>query len=399
MNIREKLYQPESRKLEFKSRIPAKMNDLLKTITAFANGAGGEIIIGVSDRERTIEGVSEPLQMEERIANAVHDGIMPMISPYISILNFNGKQVLIVQVLPGSQKPYYIKSMGIEKGVYIRIGSTTRQAAPEMIKELNRQSLGIAFEVETDFTKTPEHIDKEAVNQFFHQMGHPEPAYEILKKWSLLGKNNGDYYPTVAGLVLFGICDLPDYDFAGIRLTKFQGNTMTNISETREYSIPILPKMETICRHTADFLQKESYLEGIRRLERTIIPFYALREAIVNAVVHRDYSIRGSGIKINVFDNRMEVISPGILYGNMDISDLGTGLSECRNRAMVRIFRRMGMMEELGTGIARIYELFLNRNLMTPLFFEQGQFFKAVLPQESQEKPGLIKEYLNSESR
>ena len=96
-----------------------------------------------------------------------------------------------------------------------------------------------------------------------------------------------------------------------------------------------------------------------------------------------DYGLTGSSIKINVFDDRMEAISPGILYGNLDISDVGAGLSECRNRSILRIFRRLNLMEELGTGIARIFELYEDRNLKLPVFAEQGQFFKAVLPQEN----------------
>jgi len=87
MNIHEKLRQPESRKLEFKREIPVKLTDLMKTVAAFANGAGGELIIGVSDKDRTIEGVSDPLMLEERIANAVHDSIEPMISPYHILLS------------------------------------------------------------------------------------------------------------------------------------------------------------------------------------------------------------------------------------------------------------------------------------------------------------------------
>ncbi|MBF0119897.1 MAG: putative DNA binding domain-containing protein [Desulfobacterales bacterium] len=394
MNIHELLLQPESRKLEFKRELPDKLTEVMKTIAAFANGAGGELIIGVSDKDRRVEGVSDPLMLEERIANAIHDSIEPMISPYISIFNFQGKELLIVRILPGSNKPYFIKSMGFDKGVYIRIGSTNRIAASYICEELRRQSLGIAFETEMDITKSPDDLDAEGLAFFFNNIGHDPSTCESMVKWLLLKKNNGDYFPTIAGLVLFGKSDIPDYDFAGIRLTKFQGNTMTTISETREYSTPILPKMETICRNTADFLKKESYLEGIRRIERTVIPFYAIREAIVNAVVHRDYSIRGSSIKINVFDNRMEVISPGILHGNLDIADIGTGLSECRNRAIVRIFRKSGMMEELGTGIIRIYNLLAQKSLSRPQFFEQGQFFKAVLPQEKESTTFLAGEEL-----
>lgn len=151
-------------------------------------------------------------------------------------------------------------------------------------------------------------------------------------------KNNGDYFPTVAGLVLFGRQELLDYDFANDRLTRYQGKTLSNISETREYGVPIIEKVESISRDIASFLRKESYLEGTQRLERTIIPSFAIREVVVNAMVYRDYSMIGSSVKISIFDDRLEVISPGILFGNIDIADMGTGLSECRNRTVVRVF-------------------------------------------------------------
>ena len=382
MNIQEKLRQPENRRLEFKSELPAKLTDILKTITAFSNGSGGELIIGVTDRERTIVGVRDPLLLEEKMSNAVHDAITPLLSPYISVLHREGKEIVIVQVLPGSSKPYYIRSLGPEHGVYIRVGSTNRRATPDIIQELRRQSLGIAFETESDVTKSPEDLDTGSLLEFFRAIGQAQPTSDTLTKWFLLRKNNGKFFPTIAGIILFGKSTLADYDFAGIRLTRFMGNTMSNIGETREYLVPILPKIETIIQDTAYLLRKESYLEGIRLLERTIIPFYAIREVIINAIAHRDYSIRDATIKINVFDNRLEVISPGVLPGTLSLADLGTGLSGCRNRAIVKILRKMNMMEELGTGIARIYELWKEKPLKSPEFLEQGQFFKAILPQE-----------------
>lgn len=277
-----------------------------------SNGAGGELILGISDDDRKIIGIDEPLLLEERISNLIYDAIRPSVSPYISILNVQGKEILIVRILAGSNKPYSIKSLGIEKGIYVRIGSTNRQATPDMIAELRRQGRGITFETEMDITKNVTDLEEQSLSLFFESIGEAVYINDTLSKWRILQKNNGDYFPTVAGLVLFGKSELFDYDSAGIRLTRFQGTTLTNISETREYSIPIISKIDALCRHVVDFLQKESYLEGTRRLERTIIPFYAVREVIVNAIVHRDYSIRGSSIKINVFDDRLEVISPGI---------------------------------------------------------------------------------------
>ena len=246
----------------------------MKTIVAFANGAGGNLIIGVSDKEREIAGVIDPLELEERVANLIYDSIKPLVSPYISVHNIDGKIILNVQILSGSNKPYFLVKDGPQNGVYIRIGSTNRKARPEVINE-------------------------------------------------------------------------------------------------------IISEMKRLVKRT-------SGLEGARRVEKTIIPDFALREVLVNAIVHRDYSITGSSIKINIFDDRMEVISPGVLFGNLDISDLGKGVSESRNRRMVRIFRKMGFMEELGTGISRIYRLYQESHLKTPQFIEQGQFFVTILPQIEQ---------------
>jgi len=381
MHLLDKLKQSENRKLEFKRQLPVK-SDWLKTIISFANGAGGELMIGISDAARDVVGVEDSLALEEKIANMIADNVRPFISPYISVLNRNGKEILIVKILPGNDKPYFRKNEGDEKGVYIRIGSTNRRASSAQIRDLRRQNRGLSFESEIHMSVSVDDLEKDSVSRFLESIEQGGFLKKKLAKWKILQQNNGDYFPTTAGLVLFGKDKLLDFDYASVRVTKYTGITLSNIAETAEFSIPIIDRIDDICRKVEDFLQKESVLKGARRLERTIIPNFAIREVVVNAIVHRDYGITGSSIKINIFDDRLEVISPGILFGNLDISDIGTGLSECRNRSMVRIFRRLNLMEELGTGIARILELFEGRNLKRPVFAEQGQFFKAILPQE-----------------
>jgi len=141
MNIREKLTLPESRKLEFKGTFPAK-SDLLRTVIAFSNGAGGELIIGVDDQKREIVGVEDALSLEEKIANIIYDSIVPIVSPYISIYTIEGKEILIVNILPGNNPPYFKKSSGVERGTYVRIGSTNRLANAELIRELQRKAQG-----------------------------------------------------------------------------------------------------------------------------------------------------------------------------------------------------------------------------------------------------------------
>lgn len=383
MDIHYLLTQSESRKLEFKRAFPAK-SDLLKTIVAFANGAGGNLIIGVSDKEREIAGVIDPLELEERVANLVYDSIKPLVSPYISVHNIDGKIILNVQILSGSNKPYFLVKDGPQNGVYIRIGSTNRKAGPEVINEITRQRLGYSFEEEILSSLSYKDLDIKALEKFFGDISSPKAEFDLLSKWHILKRNNGDYLPTVLSVVLFGKESLNEFDFMNIRLTRFNGLDYSDISETKEFSIPLILAIDEIISEMKRLVKRTSGLEGARRVEKTIIPDFVLREVLVNAIVHRDYSITGSSIKINIFDDRMEVISPGVLFGNLDISDLGKGVSESRNRRMVRIFRKMGFMEELGTGISRIYRLYQESHLKTPQFIEQGQFFVTILPQIEQ---------------
>jgi len=227
-------------------------------------------------------------------------------------------------------------------------------------------------------------LDIKALEKFFGDISSPKAEFDLLSKWHILKRNNGDYLPTVLSVVLFGKESLNEFDFMNIRLTRFNGLDYSDISETKEFSIPLILAIDEIISEMKRLVKRTSGLEGARRVEKTIIPDFALREVLVNAIVHRDYSITGSSIKINIFDDRMEVISPGVLFGNLDISDLGKGVSESRNRRMVRIFRKMGFMEELGTGISRIYRLYQESHLKTPQFIEQGQFFVTILPQIEQ---------------
>ena len=381
MLILDKINQLESRKLEFKKQLP-KSSVLLKTVTAFANGAGGDLIIGVTDSKRQIVGVEDPLYLEEQIVNTIHDGIYPPLSPYCAVMTIQGKSILSVSVLPGNNKPYFIKAKGIDDGVFIRVGSTTRKAGIEQIQELKRRTSGFSYVDEIDFQHQKDSLDQKGLEDFFSMSGLGEVSDDVLTKINILRRNNGDVLPTVAGMLLFGHPDLVAYEYAAIRLSRFAGTTLQNLLESREYKIPILQLIEPLCRDILAFLPKESFYEGARRIEQPVVPFFAVREVLVNAIVHRDYSIRGSSIKINLFDDRLEIISPGVLVGNLDISDLGKGLSEIRNRTLVRIFRQSGFMEELGTGIARIIDLYQQYHLKSPVFMEQGQFFKAILPLE-----------------
>jgi predicted HTH transcriptional regulator len=380
MEIFNKIKQPESRKLEFKEKFTEK-SKMLKTIIAFSNGAGGELIIGISDKEREIIGVKDPLLLEEKISNMIYDSIRPMISPYISIININGKNIIHIQVMNGANKPYFIKSIGIKDSTFIRFGSSTRKASQEIIEEMQREIHGYSYEEEIISSLTFNDLDQNAIKYFLHEINVGHLDKDILTKWRILNKNDGDYFPSVLSIILFGKAELSEYDYFNIRISKFNGTDYNDIVGSKEFTIPLFPKIDEIITFLKSYIKRTSVLNGARRIEKTILPDFAIREVVINAIVHKDYSIKSS-IKINVFDDKIEVINPGVLYGNLDIQDLGKGISECRNRKIVKIFRKIGFMEELGSGIRRIINLFSEDNLKPPVFEEQGRYFKAILPQE-----------------
>ena len=234
MEILTKIKQPESRKLEFKERFPEK-SDILKTIIAFSNGAGGDLIIGVSDKERDVVGIKNPLELEEKISNMINDSIHPQIVPYIYSMNIEGKVILVIQVLPGNTTPYFLKSKGIEKGVYIRIGSSNRLANIEIIAELRRKSLGVSYDYNIDRTLTINDFDSKSIGKFFNKIGVSNHTYRDIIKWKFINQNNGDIFPTIAGLILFGKEHLFDYEYAGVRVTKFKNNTLADIESTKDF--------------------------------------------------------------------------------------------------------------------------------------------------------------------
>jgi Predicted transcriptional regulator containing an HTH domain and an uncharacterized domain shared with the mammalian protein Schlafen len=135
MDILDLLKQPESKTLEFKRDLSSP-DGLLRTIVAFANTAGGILLIGVEDGTRHVVGVREPLDAEERLASLISDGILPRLVPELEILPWRRTHVLAVQVYPSSTRPHYLKSAGPEGGIYVRVGSTNRRADRELTEEL-----------------------------------------------------------------------------------------------------------------------------------------------------------------------------------------------------------------------------------------------------------------------
>ena len=380
MAILDKIKKGESRILEFKEKIERNRQNLLKTIVAFSNGAGGEILIGVKDNGEVIGIEEDPVDFEEKILNSVYDGISPIPNIFFQTYTIEDKLIFVIKVYPGVNKPYFLKKLGPVEGVYIRFGASNRKADAIIIEELKRQRFNKSMDEEIDNRFDCKilkfkHVKK--ILEYLHSSTSPE-EYLLLNKY--IYKYNSICNPTFGAIVLFTEKLPEEYDFCGLRLAVYNSFDRSNLTQSKEYQFNIIDNLENIMGDLQVLLSKRIGIEdSLKRVEELEIPYLALREAIVNAICHRDYSIVGSNIKVEVFPDRVEVISPGVLPAGITLEDIGKGISEIRNKLIVKAFRQLKYIEQLGTGITRIFNECRRRNLKEPEFEEIGNSFKVTL--------------------
>ena len=392
MNIRETMNRPEGRMLEFKRRIPDKLDTVLRTVIAFSNGSGGEIIVGVDDDRKIIGIEQDPFDLEERLASSVHDRISPVPGVFFQTLSIDPHILFRIKVLPGPNKPYYLKSKGPENGTYIRVGSTNRIADEWVLADLRRQGQNrfLDEEVETGFGC--EVFSSQVLSRYSQWRGLQAQAdLEYLVKEKLAVRYNDSCHPTVGGLLLF-IDFLPEaYAYAGFVVARYSGESRSGLIHSQNVTCGLLDMPGMVIGAARTYLGSKIEISSLRRGEELDIPLLALRESIVNAICHRDYSMQGSQSKVEVFADRVEVISPGTLPTGISLADLGLGASEIRNRQIVKIFRKAGYIEQLGTGIIRMRESCLDAGLAEPKFEEVGSYFKVTFFKRQNTLPSELK--------
>jgi len=376
MDLVEFLRRPEGKTLEFKRDLSSP-DGVLRTIVAFANTAGGVLLIGVEDRSRAIRGVSEPLDLEERLANLISDRISPRLVPEIEILPWRRTQVLALQVHPSPSRPHHLIREGRAAGVYVRVGSTNRRADADLIEELGRYARGEGFDEQPMPGLDSEALDFRAASESFATTR--ALARRDLETLRLLTEHQGRPVPTVGGMILFGRERDRHFPDAWIQAGRFAGTDKGRILDHAEIrSIPARGVEEAIA-----FVQKHSWhgatIGAVRRRDRWTLPPEAVREAIINAVVHADYAQRGAPIRLSIFDDRLEVENPGILPFGLTIEDLPRGVSKLRNRVIGRVFQALGLIEQWGSGVQRMTASCREAGLPAPVFEEVATRFRVTI--------------------
>ncbi|MFU8890805.1 MAG: ATP-binding protein [Anaerosomatales bacterium] len=377
MDLADVISMPEGKTLEFKRDVSSHL-PILRTVCAFANTAGGTIVFGIEDRSGTVLGMPDPLDDEERLASIIADGVTPRVLPDIDIVPWRDTHVIALRVHPGPSRPYYLTSIGPEEGVYVRVGSTNRPADTRLASELGRSARNESYDEQPFPDLGAGAIDLEAVEEAF--AGVREIRKEDLRTLRLTMLHQGRVAPTVGGVLLFGTERLDYFPDAWVQAGRFKGTTKHTIVDSADIgAYPV-----QAAGHALAFVRRNTALsfevrDDARRIEVPEYPPEAVREAIVNALVHADYSQRGAPIRIAIFDDRLEVESPGLLVPGLTIPDVLGGVSKVRNRVIARVFRELGLIEQWGSGIGRIVEACRLAGMAPPLFEEVGTHFRVTL--------------------
>lgn len=375
MKLQELLSQPEGKTLEFKSGL-SSLKPILKTLVAFANTAGGTLIIGRSD-DGKITGVGDVLFEEERIASAIADGIRPAMMPEIEVCTHEGKPLLMVTV-PHWRGPFYLKTEGPVKGVYVRLGSTNRRAGEEILAELQRSLSGLAYDQMPLTDVTVHDLDMTRIEQAFTAVGRIVDERK-LETMGLLAPHAGKLAVSKGGLILFGCDKVRESFFPDARAScaRFRGTDRTDFIDRLDLEGSLFDAIHEVPAFIRRNTRMAARIEAMRRHDIPEYPEVAIREVLINAIAHTDYSLTGMHILIAIYSDRMEIQNPGMLPFGMTMEDFKAGVSKVRNRVIARIFRELGLMEEWGSGYRRVMAACQNGGYPTPNWQELGAAFRV----------------------
>ena len=360
----ESLFAGESKNIEYKVAVPKKSEKYMKTVVAFANGNGGKIVFGIDDKTLEIVGMDEDniFKTLDAITNAISDSCEPRIRPDVTLQTVNDKTVIVVEILPGAMRPYYIKSEGMTEGTYMRVSGTTRPVEGYMLKEFILEGQNRYFDSEPcgELQITDEDIQnfcktmKETAIKNTWQNSEKAKIKDITKNtllsWGILTEVQGEIFPTNAYALLTGQLRMQPVIQCGL----FKGKDRAYFADRKEFDGPIQNQVDAAYQYVLEKINMGMQIQGIYRQDVYELPTDSVRELIANAVAHRSYLEPGN-IQVAIFDDRLEVTSPGMLLNNVSIKKMMEGYSKPRNPAIANAFAYMKIIEKWGTGIPRIF--------------------------------------------
>lgn len=354
----------ESETVELKSVV---VDDIKKEIVAFANSDGGTLYVGVRD-DGEVVGLDDPDGATLQISNMARDAIKPDVTMFIhyKTIENDGKKIVEVKVQRGTDRPYYISKKGMRpEGVYVRQGFSSVPATDSAIRRMIKATDGDCFEAmrcldqELTFDATEKEFELRSVEFGPQQM-------RTLK----LVDNDGLY----SNLALL----LSDQNPYTVKVAVFQGTNQMIFKDRREFSGSLLRQMNDVFEYVDLHNLTRATIEKLMRIDVRNYPVVAVREALLNLLVHRDYSFSASA-SISIYDNRIEFVSIGGLLPEIELEDVLAGISACRNQNLANLFYRLHLIEAYGTGLSKIIESY-DGVPEKPVISTTKNSFKVVLP-------------------
>jgi ATP-dependent DNA helicase RecG len=376
------VHSGEGYNAEFKIRVPSKVKELSEEICAFANSAGGVLLIGVSD-DNVIQGVKIDNAKRSAIQNSLNE-INPHLPTDFYPVDVEGNTVWVIEVNTGAQKPYALSG-----AIYVRQGPNTQKlTSVEQMRDFFQQSHRIYFDEApcTSFNLAAD-IDDDFFEEFRYNAGLSKAVSQeqIINNLRLLlsdgNMKNG-------GVLFFAKAPEAFIDIAEIRCVAFEGINKTQIIDDKIFGGPLMKQYLQAMQWLKGKLNVRYEIKGSGpRKEIWEIPETAFKEAIINALSHRDYYDKGARITIELFSNRIEISNPGGLTSAIKPKEFGTK-SHSRNPLVFGLFERIDMVEKIGSGISRINDAMQEAKLSKPVFKTEGIFtvvFKRVTVEETVE--------------
>lgn len=354
----------ESELVELKSEV---VSDICKEVIAFANTKGGTMYVGVQDDGHVL-GVENADRVTLQINNMVRDSIKPDVTMFVryETQEIDGKQIVAVTIQKGTDRPYYLGSKGLKpSGVYVRNGTSTDPATDTAIRKMIKETDGDCFE---DMRSLEQNLTFKAATA---QFSKSNVAFDEAKMQTLGLVSHDGIYSNAAML-------LSDQCSSTIKAATFSGTDKSDFQDRREFGGSLFQQMEEMYSYLDLRNRTRATFEGLYRNDVRDYPEEALREALLNSLVHRDYSFSASTL-ISVYDDRIEFVSVGGLLSGISLDDILLGLSVCRNPKLAAVFYRLKLIEAYGTGMPKIIKAYAGSGL-EPKIEVTSNAFKITLP-------------------
>lgn len=351
----------ESDTIELKSKVTS---NLCKEIIAFANTKGGTIYIGYDDNSNLI-GVEDAKSELDKISNMIADSIDPnlILNITMEIIEELEKEIIIIKVLKGTNRPYYLKSKGMTpEGVYIRCGATNKQATRDDIINMMLEDNGVRFE---------DNVSKEqnlTFNALKNEFASSNLSIDEIKMKNMGMINENGIYTNLAYIV-------SDQNIFPIKIAVYKGNDKEEFLDRKEFeNMSVFEQLHEVEKFLKLVIKIPAKIIGMKRVECPEYNISVIRESLLNCIIHRDYSVYGSTL-INIYENKIEVVNIGGLIGGLTVDAIKKGSSATRNPKLASIFHRLNYVESYGSGIPRIIAQYKGQKQQPVIETTENSFF------------------------